>query len=97
MNQRLHRVQTYLNRFFNAMGRTRIVVGVDFGEEHGINQRRLAQSRFADDHQCKLEAFLDGATVHLIGQICETHVIDLSRFIDGRWYRRRSFIRQTIT
>ncbi len=72
------------------MRRARVLGRVDVGQEHGVDERRLAQSRLADDHQRELEALLDGAPVDLVGQVGEADVVDLARLAHrGRGRRGR--------
>ena len=78
-----------LHGLVNTVRRSRILAGINVGQEHGIDERRFAQARLTDDHQRELEALLDGASVHLVGEIGEADVVHLTRLGRRRHRRRR--------
>lgn len=50
------------------LDRCHLPILIKIGEEEAVDERRLSQSRFADDHQRELEAALHRLSVYLIGQ-----------------------------
>lgn len=76
------------DRFLDTMRRSRILVlVVDIRQKHRVDQRRFAQTTFANHHQGELEPFLDRLPVHLVRQTGESHIsIDLLHL--GAWRRR---------
>ncbi len=47
---------------------------VDGRVKEGVDERRLAQARFANNHQRKVETFLDGLAMDLVGQVVEANI-----------------------
>ena len=54
-----------LNGLLDSLGGPRVLVGVDVGHEHGVEERRLAEAGLAHDHQGELEPAADRLAVNL--------------------------------
>lgn len=64
----------HLHGLLDALGRSRIILGVQVGQEQGVDERRFPETRLTDNHERELEASLHRLAVDLVGEVGESHV-----------------------